>query len=132
MTKIYIMFVAMCIMVFVLSMSIGCIESSISDITPEYKMIEHREPVYATLMTVELDDVGDGDSSIIVNNVYDLKKEYTGTDFWGNSNYNVEVFYYIGLSKASINYYEINSIRIIDTHQGIVGYETWTEKVRVN
>jgi hypothetical protein len=97
-----------------MALSMGCTEN----LTTEYKTIERSEPIYATLYTMELDDLGDGESSNIIRNVYDFDFEYTGSDFWGN--------------KSVKNYYEINSIENIDTYEKIVEYKTWTEKVRVN
>ena len=116
------------LLVLCMTLSMGCTEN----LTTEYKTIERSEPIYATLHTMELDDLGDGESSNIIRNVYDFDFEYTGSDFWGNNNYKVTVYYYSGMTKSVKNYYEINSIENIDTYEKIVGYKTWTEKVRVN
>jgi hypothetical protein len=114
-------------LVLTMTLTMGCVEN----LTPQYKTIERSEPIYKTLMTVELDDIGDGESSHIITNVYNLDKTYTGSDFWGNKNYNVAVHYYSGTTKAQKNYVEINSIEVLDTYQRIVGHRTWTEKVRI-
>jgi|GEM_PF-4185605 len=116
------------VLVLFMTLSVGCVE----EITPQYKTIEHKDPIYKTLYTYELDDVGDGESSTIVHDVYNIEKEYAGSDFWGNENYIVTVYYYIGVTESVKKYYEINSIKMISSDQKIVGYNTWTEKVRVN
>lgn len=116
------------VLVLSIVLSMGCVK----DFVPQYKTIERSEPIYKTLMTVELDDDGDGNSAWVYTNVYNLEKTYTGTDFWGNRNYNVIVHYYIGTRKTYTQHTEINSIDTLDTYQRVIGHRTWTEKVRVN
>ena len=111
-----------------MTLSMGCVE----EIVPQYKTIERSEPIYKSLSTVELDDVGDGNPAWVYTNVYNIDKTNTGTDFWGNTNYNVVVHYYVGTQKTYTSHTEINSIKTLDTYQRVVGSRTWTEKIRVN
>ena len=101
MNKIFRTTVVMCLMMIVLSMSVGCVET----------------PTHATVMTIELDNVGDGESSIIVQDVYDYTNTYTGIDFWGYKTYNVEVLYYIGSTKYVTTYTGINSIEVLQVYE---------------
>ena len=90
--------------VFGMILSMGCVgepaPQPTPQPTPQYKTIERSEPIYASLSTIELDDDGDGNAAWIYTNVYSINKTYTGTDFWGNKNYNVDVYYYIGTQKT--------------------------------
>jgi len=96
---------------------------------PVYETEYHKDPIYSTVYTYELDDVGDGDSSYIVDNVYDLDYEYTGSDFWGYANYKVEIHYYNGMTKSVKTYYEINSFNQLGSTEIITGYDSWSEQV---
>lgn len=95
----------------------------------KYKIVTHTDPIYKTLYTYILDDEGDGNSAWAYTNVYNIDKTYTGTDFWGNNNYNVNVYYYIGTVKRITSHTEINSVVKSDTYEKITGYNTWTEQV---
>lgn len=89
-----------------------------------YKTVEHNEPKYETVYTYQIDYT-------IVKNVYDIKKEYTGKNFWGTNEYKVTVCYYDTLSKKTKTFYEVVSWDIVkkDTYEAIVGYNTWIEQI---
>lgn len=112
--------VAIVIFVF---MSLPIIPQTVEYQKPVYKTVEHSEPKYETLYTYYLE------GGHTIKNVYGVSKEYSGTDFWGNSEYTVTVYYYNGLSKESKMYYEKDTFYKTDTYEAIVGYDTWTETV---
>ncbi|MBU0847024.1 hypothetical protein KKH23_07510 [Patescibacteria group bacterium] len=109
----------------------GCIETNVNESEPIYQTVVHNDPIYTTVYTYELDDVGDRKSSYIIDNVYDLDYEYSGSDFWGNSNYKVEIYYFNGMTKSDKTYYEINSIEQLSSSERITGYNTWSETIIV-
>ncbi|MCK5015412.1 MAG: hypothetical protein KAS66_16520 [Candidatus Omnitrophica bacterium] len=88
-----------------------------------YKTISHSDPIYDTLYTYYIE------GGYTIKNVYNVDTTYSGTDFWGNKEYTVVVYYYDALSKKSEIYYEKSEIRKTDTYEAIVGYDTWTEQV---
>lgn len=91
-----------------------------------YKTVTRKDPEYKTVRTYQIQNT-------IIKNVYDIKKEFTGTGgFWTAYNeYKVTVYYYDALSKTTKIFYEVptSSIIVKDTYEAIVGYNTWTEQV---
>lgn len=112
--------VAIIIFVF---MSLPIIQQTVEYQKPVYKEVAHSEPKYETLHTYYIE------GGYNIKNVYDISTEYSGTDFWGNSEYTVSVCYYDGLSKKSKKYYEKDTCYKTDTYEAIVGHNTWTESV---
>lgn len=110
---------------------------------PTYQTVERSEPVYETLYTFTLKDEMFTDYDIWTrDNVYKFEKTYTGTDFWGNSNYNIKLYYYTSLPDGSKTYQSYNEINSWSTtsyekivtynkwdDQVVAGYDTWTEEV---
>ncbi len=89
----------------------------------KYKTIIREEPEYETLYTYYLE------GGYVIKNVYNIHTVYSGTDFWGNKEYTVTVYYYDGLTQKFTVYYEKSEIQKTDTYEAIVGYNTWDEKV---
>lgn len=96
---------------------------------PIYKTIKHEDPVYETLYTYQLIDSGIDTTTENVENAYEAERLFTGIDIWGNKEYKVIVYHYDGLSKWEKTFYEINSVKRIDTYQDIVSFNQWTEEV---
>lgn len=99
---------------------------------PLYDTVNHRDPVYETLQTIELRDESIwGDDVYKRSNVYNIKKVYSGSDAWGNSEYTFTLYYYTSIpsgSKTYNTYYQIDDWSM-NSYEAIVGYSEWNEEV---
>lgn len=102
---------------------------------PVYETVYHNDPIYETLYNIVLIDGSTlGDEVYRISDVYNTNFVYSGTDFWGNSEYTVTVYYYRSIpdgDKAQYTYYEIDESSST-SYTAIVSYNNWDERVVVS